>query len=401
MIKIARAILASVTIAIMVLCVHPALAQGGSEKPLSDRFALGLFRKIAGDGKNNVVLSPFSAYQVLAMVLNGADGNTKAQIAKLLGVAPAVPASLIAFNKRNHDFLELLNLNEDVNIEIANAVFSDKTSPLKGTFVDLCRKNYFAEARSIDFESADTVANINKWCSEKTHGKIPSIIDSLNSSERLVLLNSAYFKGKWANPFKPKDTLPEAFHLLSGEARKLPMMHSKQGLAYLKEANFEAVSIAYAGRKQSMYIFLPAEGTKFAAFIAGFTDANWYDWTSRFTPMEINLAMPKYKLNFGAELNGPLRAMGMTDALSAAADFKKLFAAGNGFISRIVQKTFIEVSEQGTEAAASTIIAAPGGMMHQQEPEPINFRVDRPFVIAIVDSRSREILFLGSVVDPQ
>jgi serine protease inhibitor len=394
--KVIKNAISTAALSLMVLAGPPAFAnQGGSDSSMSDDLALKLFTKVARGAKDNVLLSPFSAYQVLSMAANGAAGNTRAQMTKMLGVGPG---GLAALNKRNHDVIELLNVNENVRMEVADAIYSDKRAPLKPSFVDLCRKLYFAQASCEDFGSPNTLKIINKWCSEKTHGKITSIVDSLDPGEKLVLLNSVYFKGKWADPFQARDTAPQRFTLLSGAVKPVPMMHAKLGLAYLDEDKFQAVSIPYAGRKQQMYIFLPKEGVDFAKFVTQFTGANWTDWLSRFSPMEVNLEMPKYKVEYSTELNAPLQSLGMTDAFCLAADFSGMFVARSANISRVVQKTYLDVNEEGTEAAAVTGGFAKGlGMV---EPEPIHFRVDHPFVVALVDSKTGESLFLGAIVNP-
>jgi serpin B len=317
-------------------------------------------------------------------------------MSKMLGISPQ---TMSALNRHNHDVLELLNIGDDVQLEIADALYADKANPLKTSFVDLCGKMYFAEAHNQDLQNPHTVDIINTWCSTKTHGKIDKIVDALDPADKLVLLNSVYFKGKWAKPFREKATVMRPFRDLSGAAPQVPMMCATLGLAYLGDQNFQAVSIPYAGRKQQMYVFLPAKRTNFAAFVGQFTRANWDDWLSRFSPMEVDLELPKFKVEFSTILNGPLQAMGMKDAFSRAADFQDMFAAGNGSINRVVQKTYMDVNEKGTEAAAVTANFSKG-LSLSTTPPPITFHVDRPFVIALIDNRSGEILFLGSIVDP-
>src|SRR5208283_2927242 len=168
------------------------------------------------------------------------------------------------------------------------------------------------------------------------------------------------FKGKWAKPFREEATVMRPFRVLSGADPQVPMMCATLGLAYLSDQDFQAVSIPYAGRKQQMYVFLPAKGTNFATFISQFTRANWDDWLSRFSPMEVDLELPKFKVEFSTVLNGPLQALGMKDAFSWAADFQGMFASGSGSISRVVQKTYMDVNEKGTEAAAVTANCSKG-----------------------------------------
>jgi serine protease inhibitor len=362
----------------------------------STDFSLKLFKQVAKDSSKNVLVSPFSAYEALSMTANGADGSTKAAMAKVLGVSAETFGAL---NDRNHAVLSELNSNDKVQMEIANAIYADSNTKFRSSFIDLCAQIYQAEARTENFADPQTVTKINAWCDKKTHGKIKEIIARLTPREKMVILNSVYFKGSWENAFKADDTRQQAFTLLSGSTKQVPMMHKTFNPGYLQGQGFEAVCIPYAGKRQVMYVFLPDPGADFAAFQGQFTPENWQRWMAGFGSCKVNLAMPKYKVEFFTLLNGPLTAMGMGEAFGDRANFSRMFETKPGYISRVLQKTYMDVNEEGTEAAAVTAVVMATRAVAMR-PRIIDFTVDRPFVVALVDKDTSEILFLGSIVDP-
>ena len=372
---------------------QPAMAQSNDLKQsLSTDFALRLFKNEAIDLNKNVVVSPFSAYEALSMVANGAAGQTKAQIVQMLGVKGD---DLKRFNDRNHAVMQSLNKNTAVRMEVANALYSDTKVPFKPTFTDLCLRVYNAEAHSENFADPGTVIKINSWCDQKTHGKIKTILDRLSPDDKLVLLNSVYFKGLWLLPFKPDSTLPRDFKLLGGGTKQVPMMYQKNEFKYLNGPGFQAVALPYLGGKQVMYVFLPTGGSDYPKFVASFTPDNWQKWMNGFEIQNVQITMPKYKVAFENKLNTTLKKMGMTDAFGGGANFSEMCNLPVN-ISRVLQKTFIEVDEKGTEAAAVTAVEGECDALHA-EPKIV---ADHPFVVALTDRDTNEILFLGSIVDP-
>jgi len=383
--------------ALVALSLMPAKAAGGGLPVVkSVDFSLKLFRhEAAGNGKN-VLLSPFSAYDALCMTANGASGSTLDQMAETLGASASTMADL---NSRNHEVMVRLNSNKQVQMEIANAIYADTKTKFKPAFIKLCEQSYQAEAKNENFADPQTVQKINSWCDIKTHGKIKEIIQKLTPSEKMVLLNSVYFKGAWEHAFKVEDTQAKPFHLIGGTTKKVPLMSKTFRIGYIKSKNMQAVSIPYKGHEQMMYIFLPDAGADFSAFKEQFTPDNWSSWLSGFANKRVNLAIPKYKVEFKTELSASLKTMGMPSAFGDKADFSKMFADQRANISRVLQKTYMDVNEEGTEAAAVTAVVMATAAMRVDEP-PIDFVVDRPFVVALVDQPTGEILFMGSIVDP-
>ncbi|HEY9758682.1 MAG TPA: serpin family protein [Oculatellaceae cyanobacterium] len=363
----------------------------------STPFALGLFKHETKSSTSNVLVSPFSAYVALSMAANGASGTTLDAMMKTLGVSASGLSSL---NDRNHAALTSLNQNSKVQMEIANAIFADKNTKFKDTFVSLCNKQYDAEAATEDFGAPQTLTKINNWCDQKTHGKIKKILDKLAPRDVMVILNSVYFKGTWAKPFDKQYTNQQPFFLLSGQSKDVPMMHETMNLGFLEAPGFRAVSVPYSGYKQTMYIFLPDKKTGLAELVENFSVENWQKWMTSFASHRVALSMPRYTIQFSTLLNQPLQEMGMLEAFGPQANFSNLFETKKGYISRVLQKTYMDVNEEGTEAAAVTAVVMTMHATAARLEPPIEFVVDHPFVVALVDEQAKEILFLGTIVEP-
>jgi len=364
----------------------------------STDFALKLFAgETSGSGKNAVV-SPFSAYAALSMAMNGAAGNTLLQMARALGVTADQIGQL---NQRNQSVLAKLAGSKSIQLEIGNAVYSDTSTPFKSSFIDSCKAWYHAEAHNIDFGPA-AVATINAWCNQKTHGKIPAIISKLEKDDKMVIINAVYFKGKWADRFEEDFTKDDQFNTLSGAKSPVKMMHKDADFRYMKGSDFQAVSIPYDGKKQSLLVFLPDKGVDFGRFRTEFTRDRWNQWMTLFQKMEVNLSLPRFKVEYQADLAKTLKAMGMPEAFSSkGANFSNMIALPKtASISSVLQRTYMDVNEEGTEAAAATAVTVAVAACVAPPKQVLEFRVDRPFVVALIDEDSGEILFLGSIVKP-
>jgi serine protease inhibitor len=359
-------------------------------------FALKFFRQEAKSSTGNVLVSPFSAYFALSMVMNGAGGKTLDQMAEALGTTGE---QLDKLNQRNAECMKSLNDSKGVKIEVANAIYSDKFAPFKQSFVELCQSKYSAEAHSEDFSNPETVTVVNKWCSDKTHGKITEILQKLSKGEKMVLLNAIYFKGTWKEKFADNATQNDHFTTLSGDRTAVKMMHQRLQTSYFKGSNFSSVRLDYAGGKQTMYIFLPDSDLKLAAFQAQFTEENWNSWKKRFRAADVTLSLPRFKIDFKTDLKHSLESMGMENAFTTNADFSKM-TSEKVFIGRALQKTYMDVNEEGTEAAAVTAVVMMRAATAARPATPVNFRVDRPFIVALVDEPTDQILFLGTITNP-
>lgn len=378
---------------------------GGVQYAAITDFGFKLFNELVpAYDDQNLFISPASVAIALAMTYNGAAGAT----------ADAMTAGLsldgMDRGEINTAFADLLTLlaNPDsaVELSIANSLWARQGLPFKEDFLQRNTEYYRAEISALDFSSQDAAPTINKWVNDQTRGKISGIVDPpIDPSAILFLINAIYFKGEWTYAFN--DTLTEdgAFYLLDGSAKQHPQMHQSGDYAYLENDQFQSVRLPYGKNERlAMYLFLPRAESSLKDLEGTLTADNWSAWMEEFRMMEGDIALPRFRLEFNATLNDALIALGMGTAFDpSAADFRDMFptsASANVYISKVKHKTFVEVNEQGTEAAAVTSVemalteATPG------PPQRFSMIVDRPFFFAIRDDQTGTVLFMGSIVEP-
>jgi serine protease inhibitor len=361
-------------------------------------FGLDLFQRLAAGGPANVILSPVSASLAVSMLANGAEGGTLDGILRTLAAADGIAA----LNRGSAALMEGLR-SDDVEIAVANAVWVQQGVPILPGFVDAVRSPYAAEVAAVDFRAPATVEAMNAWASRSTRGRIPSIVEApLPSDQVLFLANAVYFKGRWQDEFRPAATRDRPFHTPGGTIQH-PLMHRTAHYGHLDEEGFSAVRLPYRGRTFAMYVLLPDSGVPLAAVRERLEADAWAGWIGGFRSREVQLALPRFRLDTRADLVAPLSDMGMTDAFDPrGARFTRLVDLSllgdqNVYVSRASQQVFIEVNEEGTEAAAVTSI---GAILDSVPPPPLPFIVDRPFIFAIRDDATGALLFVGQVVDP-
>jgi serine protease inhibitor len=361
-------------------------------------FAFKILRQLAKDQPGtNIFISPYSASIVLQMACNGAGGQTKTEMQQVLGTTGLTAEALNAAAK---DCDRAIN-NQGTNVVLtaANAIWCRKGTPIKPAFASDCRQFFGATVDALDFGDPRSVAIINGWASEKTHGRINRFADGLiNRVTDLFLANAVYFKGKWAVPFDVKITKDRVFHLRAGRQKQVPMMEQTQAFAYRRESGYQAVWLLYQGWDIAMYVFLPDADSSPEKLIGSMSGETWQGVTeSGFTWREGTVVLPRFKLEYGVELKQPLRALGMRAAFGDA-DFSGIADVGL-FISAVRQRTFVEVNEEGTESAAAMGMPQTHGI-ETAPPKPFQMIVDRPFLFLIEDQQTRTILFMGVVYDP-
>ena len=364
------------------------------------KFGLKLYGEVikGGEGKN-LFVSPASVGLCLAMVYNGAEGETRQAMARAL---EALGLNLEEFNRAYADLkASLENPDPKVQLEIANSLWARKGLTFKPDFIERDKKFYGAEVTALDFNDPGAPATINSWVKDKTKGKIDKIVDQISNDSILFLINAIYFKGKWAKPFDKNNTKEEPFTLTPGSQKRVQMMSQSGEYQYLETPEFQAVKIPYGGGRVSMYVFLPAKTNSLDKFHKSMTSANWDDWTTSFHQTEGSVKLPRFKVEYEVSLNDALKALGMGVAFDEGrADFSGMIqSAERVYISRVKHKTFAEVNEEGTEAAAvtSTEMRATSAMRPRQ---PFQMVVDRPFFCAIRDDATGTVLFMGSIFDP-
>lgn len=365
-------------------------------------FGLGVFRQLADARPNdNVVFSPLSAGLAVSMLANGAQGETLAGIERTLGTGIGVEA----LNGTNAALVQALR-GGDVELSIANSLWARQGIPFLPTFLETNRRFYDAEVAALDFRSPAAAARINRWVSDKTKGRITRMVEDgpIDADVILYLMNAVYFKGRWQDEFQASATRPMPFHAAGGRTVQRPMMQRTGDYRYLRADGFQALRLPYRGGRFAMYVLLPDQGSSVAALRGRLTPESWTDWMGRFGGgREVRVVMPKYRVNVESGLNRPLQALGMADAFSPTrANFGAMLTAeflrqGNAYVSEAKQKVFIEVNEEGTEAAAVTGIEV---RTTSAPAEPVSFIVDRPFLLAIRDDTTGALLFIGQVNDP-
>ncbi len=364
-------------------------------------FGFKLYQEVAkGSAEKNVFISPASVALCLAMTYNGAVGETKEAMQRALEIHGLTHAEL----NRAYAALrsELENPDPRVQLQIANSLWARKGISFNPAFIERNKEFYGAEVTALDFGDPTAPATINAWVKDKTKHKIDKIVDSIDSQAVLFLINAIYFKGAWSTEFDKAKTKDDMFTVASGSKKRLPMMTQSGKYDYYEAKNFQAVSLPYGGGRVSIYVFLPAAGTSINQFLPSLTTANWDVWMKSFSKTQGAIVLPRFKVEYEIALNDALKALGMGVAFDEnRANFTGMFQGGqNAFISKVKHKTFAEVNEEGTEAAAVTSTEMVATSM-PVERKTFRMVVDRPFFFAIRDNKTGSVLFLGSIVDPQ
>ena len=391
-----------ILVLIGVACDETICRAGATDLAAADNgFALRLLKEIAqARPQENIFISPYSAATVLQMVANGAAGRTSSEMREALGTTNL---SATEVNAANHQIAESLNSqNANVTLTTANAIWYRQGFAVQPAFL-ACNRDYFdATVAPLDFSSPNAVATIDHWADKKTHGKIKRMADGLIDPQRtrLLLANAVYFYGKWLDPFAVRDTKPRPFYKDDGSQKTIPMMAKTGTLPYRRGAGYQAVRLPYRDENLAMYVFLPDARSNPQALLGILDDPIWQlAQQDGFTEQEGTLVLPKFRLEDSEPLKQPLQALGMKTAFEPdGADFSGI--GPNLYISAVLQKTFVEVKEEGTEAAAVTAVAITASARFMPPPHRFDMVVDHPFLFVIKDDRARAILFMGLIYDP-
>ena len=368
----------------------------------NNKFAVELYANLRG-GEGNLFFSPYSISTALAMAYGGSRGETEAQMAEVLGFGAAEKEG---FHKQFGAIIDDLNTRGakgGYELNVANALWGQRGYKFLEEFLALVEENYGGGLSEVDFVNATESARrtINRWVEEKTKEKIKELIKRgvLDKMTRLVLTNAIYFKGDWARQFKEDRTKEAPFALESGSKTEVLMMNETAEFGYMETEGFQVLELPYVDEELSMIVFLPREAGGLGDFEKEFTIENLSGWLGRIRKQKVIVSVPKFKLTSGFELGSILASMGMESAFSGTADFSGMTGKRDLFISNVIHKAYVDVNEEGTEAAAATGVAmrmtsaGPGQM-------PV-FRADRPFLFLIRDNHSGGILFMGRLMNPK
>jgi serpin B len=364
-----------------------------------NEFGFELFRHVYGieTEHENVMLSPLSVSLALAMTYNGANGDTKTAMEKTLKMYGLTPDDI---NKSYFDLVNALkSLDQKVLLEIANAIYYRNNFSVENNFIKTNKQYYNAEVSALDFNSPQSVNVINDWVSDKTHDKIKTILDRISPQHVMFLLNAIYFKGTWTKEFNTKSTEKLPFYLENETNIQTENMQRLDTLPYTSNNLFSAVQLSYGKGNYNMYVFLPNQDKNLQDMIEKLDEENWETWMKSFNiTQNIDIKFPKFKYGYEIKLNDILTEMGMGVAFTGAADFTGINRDGGLKIDYVKHKTFIEVDEKGTEAAAVTIVAI--DKTSAGKPQKVAFYVNRPFFYAITEKSTGAVLFMGTVKNP-
>jgi serpin B len=386
-------------------------------------FALDLYVRLkSADG--NLFLSPYSISTCLAMTYAGARGETARQMAQVLHLQSAPPEVAKSFAALQGKLNEAQG-GGGIELSTANGLWAQKQHVFLPAFLATARDLYRANLTEVDFSTAAEPARreINDWVSAQTRGKITDLLQPgvLNSATRLVLVNAIYFKGRWAEPFKPSQTAADFFTVSATQKVQAPLMHLKARFRYAELDEFQMLELPYAVDEPparggipapliappanspgiahlSLVILLPKETEGLKQLENSLSETALTNWLAKGALREVEVFLPKFKMTAQFSLAQTLAGMGMPGAFSPQADFSGMDGGRDLFISAVVHKAFVDVNEEGTEAAAATgTVMALTALMPR--PAPV-FRADHPFIFLIRDQLSGSVLFLGRVVDP-
>jgi serine protease inhibitor len=355
-------------------------------------FGLKLFQNLNSGAAGNVAIAPISVAMALQIVYNGAGGATQQGMAQTLALGSLSTQDLNNDNAALQG--SLLNPDPSVQLTIANSLWMHlDTNMVPAAFTQMDQTYYGATVGDL----AGAPANVNNWVSTETDGLITSILPNANyASVAAVIANVIYFKGQWSTTFDPNLTAPAPFTLMDGTQVSVPMMHQSATYGYLQGANFQAARIPYGAGRFSMFVVMPDAGTSLSSFVAGLTPAMLNGWVSQLQTGMGSISLPKFTTSYGASLVQPLTTLGMQAAFCAdpQASFPGL---GLACIQDVEHKTVVEVDESGTVAAGATTVtltptAAPARLF--------TLTLDHPFLYAIRDDQTGELLFIGSMTNP-
>jgi serpin B len=366
----------------------------------NNTFAFRLLTQLTAKSPGtNIFVSPYSAATALQMALNGAAGETKTEMQNALATSDI---SLQQLNAANQAAAKLID-SHDTNIilTVANALWYRQSARVQPGFLDANQKFFSSTIKPLDFGNVKVAEDtINQWASDQTHGRITGIANGMidPTYTDLILANAIYFKAAWLNHFDAKLTKDRLFHPATGPAKDTPMMEMSEKFTYRKDSDYQAVRLPYQDNNLAMYIFLPDASSSPTKLLQIMNGDDWGRVTlPGFSQRQGRLVLPKFKLENTLQLKAPLQALGMKTAFeSGKADFSAMFADPH-HISAIRQKAFVEVDENGTEAAAVTTAWVNSWSIEMNPPKPFEMIVDRPFLFVIADARSGMILFVGVV----
>jgi serine protease inhibitor len=361
------------------------------------QFAFELFKEIhAFSESDNLMISPLSTSYALGMTYNGAAGTTKDAFRQVLHFEGLTDQEV---NESYQDLMaQLVILDKEVQFSITNSIWYKLGYQVLEAFISTNREYFDAAVEELDFSDPEAVDIINGWIEEKTNDKIRDMLDYVPGNAVMYLINAIYFNATWKYQFDPEETFEDDFILEGGTLHQTDFMQVEGAFNYTIQEDFTAVELPYGDSTFSMVVLLPEPEVSTASLLEAMDAESWNSWFTSSYPTNVHIQLPKFKYGFKSLLNDPLINLGMGIAFNDGADFSNITPGGGIYISRVIHQTFIDVQEEGTEAAAATIVE----MIETSIPSgPTLFRADRPFLYVIKENSTGAILFMGKVGKPE
>lgn len=385
-----------------------ALNMGVAPQLLSgvNQFGLEFFQKVTkAQPTENLCISPVSVSSVMGVLYNGTTGDTQKEIVSALKINKLKPDQINEANKNLSDVLTNLDPKK-IDLNIANSMWVNSSLQLSPTFVQKDQQYYNAKVATLDFSSPTAPSTINDWCKESTKGKIPQILTTIPTGAQLVVLDAVYFKGSWQKPFDVNKTGPQNFTLTDGTKEQVSTMDQTGSFNYFTNADATGVALPYGSGRLEMDLILPGSGDDLPGLEKKLTSSALTSWFKKAKTQPLEVAMPTFQATYSMTLNDTLKSLGIVTAFDPLkADFSPLVGTGTVsstsnpklYLSSVKHKTYIEVNELGTEAAAVTgAVVSPSAVMLA----PVHFSANKPFVYLIRDNQTGVVLFAGTVLDP-
>ncbi len=359
-------------------------------------FAFDLFKNLHNSTLDeNIFISPFSISTALTMTINGANAQTFDDMRNTLKINNL---GMPDVNDSYKQLLEVLPaLDPLTKLKLANSIWPQLDYPVLESFLDLNKEFFDSEVVPVDFKDPAVISQVNKWVEDNTDGLIEETLTDLPPGVVMLLINAIYFKGTWQTEFKPEATHEASFYTADGPVT-VDMMHIPgSDFAYFSNDLFQMIDLPYGDSIFSMTILLPKEGHDVDEVINQMNSSNWNTWITGLQTQPAQLFLPKFKMEYDTKLKRPLSDLGMEVAFTDFADFTKMIDGGGVKIDDVIHKAFVEVNEQGTEAAAVTVVVT----IFNSAPSMPTVKVNKPFVFVIRDNRTNSLLFMGKLMKPE
>jgi serpin B len=366
----------------------------------SNNFGFELFQKLVANSETpteNIMISPLSISLALSMTFNGASGLTRTDIQNTLGFGGLTDDEININNKQIVN--ALLNLDNNVDFSIANSIWYRNTFSVLPDFISVNRDFYNAEVNSLNFEDPDAKDIINNWVADNTNNKIKEVVNQVDADVIMYLINAIYFNGIWKYEFIPSKNFYRNFTFSDGDSKQAEMMVQSTNLKYLNSGGMQIVELPYGQGNWTMDLVLPEEGKNIDQMISEMSGSIWDSLMMNLSnPVNVTISLPPFKFEYESDMNNVLMNMGMEVAFSEDADFSMISKDAKLYISKVKHKTFIELNEQGTEAAAVTSVEISETSSGNGNERIVIF--DRPFLFVIREISTGVILFIGKVENP-